>query len=276
MSLLASLGNTGRFTSKRRRIGFALLAAVYASSFSQPALATGGSYAWGSCNWENTNYLPDGDIELRAHSYPGDGWGDGVKNSFNDRITAAINRMDGYLSQAGYVIPYAFYRIPDGAVGEDILVQQANLLPHWWGLSSTYSLNGWSACRMHDAADEPVIWSKVETAFYDHWFTQDDSRRSLWESCQANNFLPIYTCNKKQDFESILMHEFGHALQLWHPQWVDAHQPGLSPDAAAIAACSSPTDRATMCENVAQEYRSSGRTLHAWDRESLRVLETKH
>lgn len=113
-------------------------------------------------------------------------------------------------------------------------------------------------------------------AIYDHWFVQDDSRRVLWESCPANAYQPAYTCSKKQDFESILMHELGHAMGLPHPQSVDAHQSSLSPNAADRASCGTTNDRATMCSNVAQQHKSSARTLHAWDRESFRVLETKH
>lgn len=78
------------------------------------------------------------------------------------------------------------------------------------------------------------------------------------------------------DFESILMHELGHAMGIPHPQEVDEHQLSLSPDAATLADCGTTTDRATMCANVAQRFRSSGRTLHEWDYRSLYVQGLYH
>lgn len=253
-----------------------LLGLAAASLVMQPVAATGGSYGWSSCNWEDSNYNPDGDVRVRASGYPGDGWGDGVKNSFSDRITSAVNDWNSALDRAGYVVPSTLFRIADGGSGEDIYVEQYNLLPAYWGTALTYSTLGSDSCTMHSLSNEPILWVRVRTAFYNDWFTQDDTRRSLWEACPANSYQPAYTCSKKQDFESILMHELGHALGLPHPQDVDTHQSSLSPNAADLASCGTPNDRATLCSNVGQQYMTSARTLHAWDRESLRVLETKH
>jgi len=68
----------------------------------------------------------------------------------------------------------------------------------------------------------------------------------------------------------------GAVGELPHPQAVDDHQPSLSPDAASLASCGTTKDRATMCENVAQRYRSSARTLHSWDYNSLWVQGVYH
>jgi hypothetical protein len=128
---------------------------------------------------------------------------------------------------------------------------------------------------MHDSGESYAYGERIRTTYSDVWFTQDDSRRALWENC-PNTGTPAYTCSKKMDFESILTHELGHAMGIPHAQEVDNHQASLSPNAPTIAGCGTTTDRATMCANIAQQYRSSGRTLHQWDRDSLWAQGVNH
>lgn len=78
---------------------------IIASLTIQPVAATGGAYGWSSCNWEDSDFNPDGDVKVRAPGFPGDGWGDGVKNSFSDRINSAVNDWNSALNTAGYVVP---------------------------------------------------------------------------------------------------------------------------------------------------------------------------
>jgi hypothetical protein len=98
---------------------------------------------------------------------------------------------------------------------------------------------------------------------------------TAWGSQRTyGNFVPAYTCSKNRDFEGLLAHELGHAMGLPHPGSVDTHDPALSPNAATVASCSNNLDYATMCGP--RTYRTTAQTLHAWDRESFRIIEVQH
>lgn len=147
-------------------------------------------------------------------------------------------------------------------------------------------------CVTHGAQSVKIRWAEIwmtprgTPAIPDGWFTQDNSRRQLWENCPYNGFEPAYTCSKKHDFGSSYTHELGHAIgRLAHPSEVDRHNgflPGGGP-ATDLADCNrvdsrgDPLWRATMCESdsapggfAADEYRSERRKLDPWDIESLR------
>ena len=241
------------------------------------ARASGGTLGWTSCNWENSTTLQAGVVYVRASGYPSDAWRDGVLNSFNNRINDAIATWDWALSTEGYTLPTDIARMADNGYGEQILVDQHEFGSgsNIWGDTFTYSQSGTNTCATHSTANNWIGWAHIRTDVHNEWWTQEDNRRAYWEGCPGRGYSPAYTCSKNRDFESMLAHELGHAQGLVHPQTVDIHQPSLNPDSASLADCGTLLDRATMCGNV-QQYRSSGQTLHAWDKDSFRLLELEH
>lgn len=259
----------------RRRVTALLSALLLGTLVVSPVHANGGRYGWSSCNWENSYSLQSGTVFVRAPGYPADGWGDGVLNSFRNRITQAIATWNAALDGAGYILPAEISRMADTGYGEQILVQQAELGSYVWGDATTYSQSGTNACVMHSTVNDRMVHASIRTDIHPNWWTQEDTRRSYWEGCPSRGYLPAYTCSKDRDFEGLLAHELGHALGIPHPEAVDAHQPSITPDSASTAECSSLTTRATMCAYLVR-WRSSGQTLHVWDRESFRQIEVRH
>lgn len=253
----------------------AIIAFASTSLIVQPVSATGGGYGWRNCNWENSLSVNDGTIWVRASGYPADGWGDGVLNSFNNRINQAIQTWDNALAQAGYTWPVEIARTADNASSEDIWVhRQAFSNADLWGSAAVYAVNGANSCLMHSTSNNRIIWAEVQTREDPDWFTQEDSRRAYWEGCPGRNYVPTYTCSKFRDFEGVLVHELGHALGLPHPNDVYLHQTSLNPSPNTLANCASTTDYASMCGP--EPWRSTAQTLHFWDRESFRLIEVKH
>lgn len=92
----------------------------------------------------------------------------------------------------------------------------------------------------------PVV---VHLATRNDWFTQDNSRRSLWEGCPGSGYSPTYTCSKTQDVGSTITHELGHVLGLAHPRQTDQHVNGTAPSTVmSLAKCAVANDQATMCQ----------------------------
>lgn len=114
----------------------------------------------------------------------------------------------------------------------------------------------------------------VDLAIRSDWFTQDNSRRALWEGCPSRGYTPTYTCSKVQDAGSVMLHEFGHAIGLAHPRQTDIHIYGVAPNQVmSIAKCGVVLDQATMCQASdapgGGQYRTHRRTLDTWDTSSI-------
>jgi hypothetical protein len=213
-------------------------------------------------------------------TFPPDTIRDSVLNSFNNRITDMIGRWSTLMGQIG--LRGRLVRVTSGA----------NIIAHYSTIGNPTGLtmvtHQWgSACVEHRTANVPIDYVDVYIGVRSDWFTQDDSRRALWEGCPYNGG-PAYTCSKKHDFASTFVHELGHAIgSLVHPSVIDAHSGNMN--ATNIAQCKrvdfrgDPLWRATMCASNSvtgsladNEYRTERRTLDSWDRESFIQQHQRH
>lgn len=100
------------------------------------------------------------------------------------------------------------------------------------------------------------------------WFSQDDSRRAYWESCTG---FSGYTCSKRQDVGSVMLHELGHTIGLAHPSHVASS--GHGGNAMTLAKCAVVKDQATICQGHdaagSGVHRTHRRTLDGWDITSI-------
>ena len=132
-------------------------------------------------------------------------------------------------------------------------------------------IDGGQGCFVHDLSVNSIFSAVIYIERRGDWFTQDDSRRALWEACPSNGFQPAYTCAKHEDFGSTFAHELGHAAGfVAHPQDVDGH--AGNNQATTSAKCGIIPSRATMCPSGGEMYRTERRTLDTWDIESLEEI----
>lgn len=109
----------------------------------------------------------------------------------------------------------------------------------------------------------------VHIAVRSDWFSQDNSRRALWENCPNTGYSPAYTCSKKFDVGSTMTHELGHSIGLAHPSQTQAH---TGTNVMGLAKCAVANDQATMCQNQdaydSGVHRTHKRTFDGWDHTS--------
>lgn len=235
-----------------------VIALVTSSALPSDASAHDG-FGWTQCNlfWKEASQTPN--ISIQREGFPANGSGDGVINSFTDRMFDAVNRWNSPMANAGLRS-----RLVWTSSGAFIRARYGFNLSS--GLGETW-LNGTQpGCFPHSSGSYSIFSAEIRIATRSDWFTQDDSRRGLWEACVPDS---SYTCSKRWDFGGVFMHELGHIWHLAHPQTVDGHvsvDPRYTVNARA-ANCDT-TTQATMC-GTRIIYRSEARTLEAWDRSSF-------
>jgi len=224
--------------------------------------------------------LPGRNIRVKQNgSFPGDGWGDGVKNSFVDRMKDTVSRWNAAYNNMGSASDVVWVGVNDEW---DIVAQIGSPTGAYLGVTF---IDGGQGCFVHDTTGNSTFSTAIYITSQTWWFTQDDTRRGYWETeCPTQN-PPTYTCTKLYDFGSTFAHELGHAAGvILHPNDVDRQTASGSVAAAEcerLDAQGRPLWRATMCptyfgENGLplpnQRWRSERRTLHIWDTDSLRAI----
>ena len=231
-----------------------------ASAHSEP-------YGWWACTQRDK--LQNGPLKIGHSNLPVNGTGDGVLNSFCNRLaddTARLNTAllanTPYSYGATYVGQVPFN--PGGAA--HVVVTYGTLGPGVLGFTDA----GPCSNSVHGTRVDLAQAIRITIAIRSDWFTQDDSRRALWESCPTSGYSPAYTCSKIYDFASVMLHELGHSVGLAHPSQTDDHIYGHHPASVmTLADCAVVLDQATMCQAQdsagSNAYRTHRRTFHNWD-----------
>jgi hypothetical protein len=266
----------------RAVLGGVLLGALALAAIPSAGTAATTDYGWTDCNWSDLE-ASGGTLTWSydsVFSMPANGSGDGVLNSFTDRVTNATARWNSAL--AGTPTNLHLTKVVSSLA--KIVVRYQTYPPEpdtWFG---TTVLTGIApGCVLHSTANNTIYDSDIYIAQRPDWFTQNDSRRGYWEQeCRAGTGT-TYTCSKWYDFGSTYAHELGHALGIYtHPDLVGA-------TATAIAMCEvvdaqgRPAWRHTMCASnsvtgsiLDNKWTSERRTLEGWDVESLRLIVVNH
>ncbi|GAB3129195.1 hypothetical protein GCM10027056_30710 [Glaciibacter psychrotolerans] len=211
-------------------------------------------------------------VGFNTGDLPANGAGDGVTNSFKNRLSDAVLAWNGPILSSGgqpHGMTYVGETYPGNTA--QVLVMVRSLDAGQLGLTIISP----SSCEaVHGTKVNMGIPVVVHLATRNDWFTQDNSRRSLWEGCPGSGYSPTYTCSKTQDVGSTITHELGHVLGLAHPRQTDQHVNGTAPSTVmSLAKCAVANDQATMCQagDAAGSgiYRTHRRTLDNWDLNSL-------
>lgn len=239
---------------------------------SQPVFAANNTHAWFPCSWSTK--LWSGAVRVGYVSPPADSWSKdtpsspSVKNSFFDRAKDATVRWNPYLSAAsssGYGLQWV------GTISSSNTAQVAFRAPsptvsYMGGYANlpSYCFSGGMNPSYRTQLSGSVY---IDIFQYSLWFSQDDSRRAFWESCNPQG-VPAsthYTCSKQWDVGSVMTHELGHVLGVRHPENSSGY------NRVSAANCLSSVDQATMCSGDwhGAYYRTMQRTPHAWDSASL-------
>jgi hypothetical protein len=130
---------------------------------------------------------------------------------------------------------------------------------------------GASCTVVHGSKKAMPVTVTIAIGVRSDWFTQDDTRRAYWEGCPGSTYAGSYTCLKKTDVGSTMLHELGHTIGLSHPRQVT--NDGHGADAMAAGECYLTLDQATMCQasdvGSGGIYRTHRRTLHSYDFTSI-------
>lgn len=232
-------------------------------------------YGWWGCTQRDRTLYDNVYIGAQAPGqpfrFPAPGMGDGVVNSFADRFADAVAGWNSQvLGAAGQ--PYGVVWVADTALPVSVRFRYIAKDP---GVLGEVHVPIDCRTNIHSTIRYALpVNITGDIAVRSDWFTQDNSRRALWEGCDDIGG-PAYTCSKLYDAGSTIMHEIGHALGLPHPSQVDSHI-GSGTGSRTLANCFSVNNTATMCQisdypgpAADTYYRSHKRTLEAWDITSL-------
>ena len=233
---------------------------------------TSGPYGYWGCTQRAKTTVSPLRVGFLTGDLPVDGSGDGVINSFTARLADATSRLNSAIKNSGgqpHGASYVGLATNSSALAIRVRVEA---LPS--GALGQAAVSPASCTVVHGSKVNLASLTVISLATRSDWFTQDDSRRALWESCPSNGYLPTYTCSKVYDVGSVITHELGHAIGLAHPSQTQAHV-SLSGvvNVMALAKCSVVLDQATMCQSADATgggvYRSHRRTFDAWDTSSV-------
>ena len=254
-----------------------LAAALVLASVPSVATATD-DYGWGDCNWQWKADSSDHLIRWKydpQYPFPANGMGDGVVNSFTDRVTYGMTQWNAAFNGMGTTVQLSY-----NTTSPQVVLSYWQPFPTDYG-ATTITTIVTNDCILHSTVDMRTVAAHIYITVRSDWFTQDNTRREYWETqCPAGTGTP-YTCSKWWDFGSTVTHEVGHALSLWwHPDQVSAAANVLA-QCAAVDDNGRPIWRHTMCPSNsagywANRWRSERRTLDAWDRDSLSRTFTNH
>jgi hypothetical protein len=249
------------------------LAAVTLMMFPPGADAHDVKYGYWACTQQSK--LASGALTVGWDNLPGDGSGDGVVNSFRDRLADATSALSTALKSRnpwGSGLTYVGQVSSNPRYWPNIVFRYTSLEPGALGRTNVSP----SGCdnSVHGSIVNLAESISVDLAVRSDWFTQDNSRRALWEACPSNGYVPAYTCSKEHDAGSVILHELGHGIGLAHPRQTDQHIYGYAPNQVmALAKCGVVLDQATMCQAGdaagGGRYRTHRRTLHSWDTSSI-------
>jgi len=240
---------------------------------------SGDNYGWSDCHWawREAPSWPTPNLTVRDDgTYPADGWGDGVLNSFNQRINDMVARWSTEMYRLG--LRGRLVRVPSNQFANIVLRNRAT-----GGAAGITFLDGLTGpdlsqrCPVHGTSDDRILAAEVWTDVRSDWFTQGWERRTYWEGCPARGDTTSYTCKKTADFAGAVVHELGHVYGLRHPDSVDCHinEPDCNKFRVfALANCDTGA-QATMCPGYIR-YHAQNWTLEAWDTESFRRQYANH
>ena len=197
---------------------------------------------------------------------------DGVINSFRSRVYDAIQRWSPHYASAA-PNPKGYFWLNDGN-GANNLLFQASYPTAGGALGETAIartidsgvLVTFDRCPRNDLGNTRYTLSRTQIRWktFNYWFTQDDTRRALWEACGAD-FTSSYTCQREYDVGSLVTHEIGHTFQLEH---ADSHQTAASRGCFRPSAPNGDPWQSTMCTAL-PKHRTEFRTPEVFDRDSL-------
>jgi hypothetical protein len=254
------------------------------------------TFSWTNCTWRWKASTNPSAIRIgwSGGGFPGDSWrtenGVTFKNSFGDRMVDAVGVWNAAFNHAGVPV--------------DLLIVSSSphIEVHYSSVTDADGGEAWingdasPGCTVHGtnthfniySADIHIRVRPVANDDFDEdqdwpgWFTQDNARRAVYESCGAPNAILWYTCDKKFDYGSTFVHELGHVVGwLDHPDHVDLRHFDGTDRAWNDAKCDVANDQASLCSARYEDwwpdgpiYRTHRRTLDAWDKTSLtRVVE---
>jgi hypothetical protein len=197
---------------------------------------------------------------------------DGVVNSFRSRVYDAVNRWAQPYASASQK-PKGYYWLADGGADNNVLFQ-ASYPTGGGALGETAvarTIDGsvavtFDRCPRDSLGNTRYILSRAQVRWksYNYWFTQDDSRRALWEAC-GGDYTSTYTCQRTDDLGGLVVHELGHTFMLEH---ADDHQTAASRGCWRPSAPNGDTWQSSMC-TVQPQHRSEFRTPEYFDWDSL-------
>ncbi len=159
-------------------------AALLATAVPASVFASDLDYSWSSCNWAEAE-ASGGTLTWSYDSFhpmPVDGWGDGVKNSFTDRVLDAVGRWNSALAGT----PTNLHLVKVTSQASDIFIRY--MLPPVntpFGQTVFYGFGGEMGCVITAPGDDDSNWVYIYINPRGDWFTQDDTRRALWETASS-------------------------------------------------------------------------------------------
>lgn len=178
-----------RLRSSARHILGSAFTGVLAASLvlaSAPSVtAATHDYGWGDCNWQWKDSATSTQITWKydgAYPFPANGSKDGVVNSFTDRVSNTMSRWNSALGGFGAIARLA--QVASNA-GANIVLSYQDPFGTEFG-ATTITTIATNTCVLHSTTDMQMRAAHVYITPKSNWFTQDDSRRSYWETnCPA-------------------------------------------------------------------------------------------